>query len=362
MTRKPADEQPVRRRTTLHDVAARAGVSAATVSRVLNGTYRVSAETQSRVRRAAEELDYVVNAQARSLVASSSGLVAVLVTDITAPFYNRIAKGLAEQVTAEGRVCILSTPQSGDLDGELATITTLRQQSPEAIVLVGGVHESPDYRKRIDGLAHSLDAEGSRLVLCGRPSPTKDTPATVVEYDGEAGAFAITSHLLSAGHERILFLGGGAGSTTTNPRVRGYRRALEAYGTTPDPALIAHGSSTRVFGYEEMTRILASGTPDFTAVFASDDLAASGVLAALRGHGLRVPDDISVVGFDDTPVALDTVPSLTTVHVPMEEIGRTAIQLALHRHEADFRNAQHAVLGTHITVRDSVRPLVHKRT
>ncbi|WP_262008024.1 LacI family DNA-binding transcriptional regulator [Streptomyces sp. FIT100] len=346
---------------TLHDVAARAGVSAATVSRVLTGAYRVSPETRDRVRRAAEELDYVVNAQARSLVGSSSGLVAVLLTDITTPFYNRIARGLTEQVTAEKRVCIVSTPQSGDLDGELATIATLRQQSPEAIVLVGGVHESPDYRKRITALANSLDAEGSRLVLCGRPAPTKDAPVTVVEYDGEDGAFAITSHLLSAGHERILFLGGGAGSTTTTPRLRGYRRALEAYGITPDADLVRHGSSTRHFGYEAMGDILTAGRPDFTAVFASDDLAASGALAAMRERELSVPDDISLVGFDDIPVALDTVPALTTVHVPLEEIGRTAIQLALHRDEPEFRNAQRAVLGTHIKVRGSVRPLVRRR-
>ncbi|MEU8566744.1 substrate-binding domain-containing protein, partial [Streptomyces pathocidini] len=294
-------------------------------------------------------------------VGSSSGLVAVLITDITAPFYNRIARGLAEQVGAENRVCILSAPQTGGLEGELATITTLRQQSPEAIVLVGGVHESPDYRKRIGTLARSLDAEGSRLVLCGRPAPAKGLPATVVEYDGEAGAFAITSHLLSAGHERILFLGGGQGSTTTKPRVTGYRRALEEYGIAPDPKLVAHGHSTRDFGYEEVNRILDAGSPDFTAVFASDDLAASGALASLREHGTRVPHDISVVGFDDIPVAVDTVPALTTVHVPLEEIGRTAIQLALHRHEPEFRNAQHAVLGTHIKVRDSVRPLVRRR-
>ncbi|MEU2433861.1 LacI family DNA-binding transcriptional regulator [Streptomyces sp. NPDC007861] len=341
-------------------MAARAGVSVATVSRVVRGKYHVSPTTAAKVRKAVAELDYVANAQARALAGSSSGMVAVLTSDVTSAFYNHITRGISRQVAVENRLCLVGTTE-GDLDREMAMLGLLRGQDTSAVVLIGGVSDSAEYRERIGVLARSLDAAGSRLVLCGRPSPGGDAPVTVVEYDSEGGAFAITSHLLSKGHERILFFGGLAGTTTTVPRVTGYQRALEAYGIEPDPALVIHGDrSSRRGAYEQMTRLVTDRAVDFSAVFACDDLVALGVLRALRDQGVSVPDDISVVGYDDIPAAMDAVPPLTTVHVPLEQIGRTAVELALSRSDVDARGGQHVVLGTHIVVRDTVAPRIRK--
>jgi LacI family transcriptional regulator len=201
--------------------------------------------------------------------------------------------------------------------------------------------------------AHALDKAGSRLVLCGRPPLGTDVPATVVEYDNVGGASAMTSHLLSHGHRAIAYLGtaeGEGGNTTKVDRFKGFARAHEAYGVTYDPALVVPTTFTREAGYSATRQLLAQGR-HFTAVFAGTDMVAVGVLAALREAGLRVPEDVSVAGYDDIPFARDVSPALTTVHIPTEELGRTAVRLALNRHEP-----QHTVLGTHIVVRESVCP------
>jgi LacI family transcriptional regulator len=192
-------------------------------------------------------------------------------------------------------------------------------------------------------------------VLCGRPPLGLNLPTTVVEYDNEGGAYAITSHLLSAGHRKIVFLGVvDPQHTTSAERVSGFVRAHQAYGITPEPDAIIAGDFTREFGYEETRRLLARGA-EFTAVFAATDMVAAGTMQALREAGRDVPRDVSVVGYDDIPLARDLYPALTTVHVPHEELGRTAVRLALQRDE--HGSGQHVVLGTHV-VRDSVAPVV----
>jgi LacI family transcriptional regulator len=190
-------------------------------------------------------------------------------------------------------------------------------------------------------------------VLCGRPPLGPDVPAVVVEYDNGGGAFAATSHLLSAGHERILFLGRRPGYTTADGRLAGYRRALEAHRVPHDPGLEVEGTMEWHEGYRMMKERLAADAPDFTAVFAVNDLIAGGAHRALLERGLRVPDDVSMVGFDDLPPSLDL--NLTTVHLPHEEVGRTAVRLALE-HEARGGTPPQVILGTHLVVRDSVRP------
>jgi LacI family transcriptional regulator len=161
-------------------------------------------------------------------------------------------------------------------------------------------------------------------VLCGRPPLGAGTPATVIEYDNEGGAHAMTSHLLSMGHRRILFLGG-AGSTTALGRERGYRRVREAM----------------------------AGGRRFTAVFAATDMVAAGALTALHESGVDVPGEVSLAGYDDIPFARDLHPALTAVHVPYEEMGRTAVRTVLDR-RADAGD-EHRMLGTHVVLRASVR-------
>ncbi|MFJ8019340.1 LacI family DNA-binding transcriptional regulator [Streptomyces sp. NPDC096311] len=336
----------------IKEVAARAGVSTATVSRVLGGTYPVAAATRIRVQRALRELDYVVNASARALGTANSNTVAFIVNDIIGPFFAHIAHGVEQQATAEGRLCLVCTTHN-DPARELAVINLMRERKAEAVVVVGGAVQTPEYVQRMAKLARSLDAEGSRLVLCGRPSLGPDVPETVVEYDNEGGAFAMTNYLLSLGHERIAMLGFDAKATTTAERGVGYRRALASRGLPCDPALLVPGVFTREFGYEATRELLASKA-DFTAIFAVTDMIAAGALKALRKAGVRVPEDVSVVGYDDIPLALDLCPELTTVHVPHEELGRTAIRLALNR---AGNPVQRLRMGTHVVVRESAGPV-----
>ncbi|MFJ9543925.1 LacI family DNA-binding transcriptional regulator [Streptomyces sp. NPDC101225] len=334
-------------------MARQAGVSPATVSRVLSGNHPVAPATRTKVMRAIRELDYVVNAHARALAGSHTKTVAIILSDVTAPFFNTIAGGIQRQATLEGRLCLICA-SDGDPDQELAIVSMLREQSTDAVFLIGGITDTPEYRRRMARLAHALNDAGSRLVLCGRPSPGDDLPVTVVEYDNEGGAFSAASHLLSAGHERIVFLGGTQGNTTTEARTDGLRRAMASYGLQLDPDLVAPGRLDRGFGYRATRQLLADGA-EFTAIFACDDPVAAGAVAALREAGRDVPGEVSVIGYDDLSPAEDVFPALTTVHIPHEELGRTAVRLALHRDDLD-RPTQHVVLGTHVVVRGSVAP------
>jgi len=332
-------------RATVKDVAARAGVSTATVSRVLSGDYPVSTATRAKVQRAVRDLDYVANAQARALKGSGPKLVAFVLEDVTGPSFAYVAKGVEQQATAEGRLCLVCTTH-GDPARELAVIEAMRAQHADAVILVGGGSFGAEHQARMAYFAHALERSGSRLVLAGRPPLGGDVPATVVEYDNEGGAYGMTSYLLSQGHRQIVFLGAQDDHTTSRDRVTGFTRAHQAYGLPAGTVL--PGVFTRDSGYAQARRLLDSREP-FTAVFAATDVVASGVLQALREASLRVPEDVSVVGYDDVPLTLDLVPALTTVHVPTEELGRTAVRLALHPEER-----QHVVLGTHVVIRDSV--------
>lgn len=352
MARRTSEPVDGRRRSTIREVAGRAGVSVATVSRILTGSYPASPATRARVMRAVKELDYVANAHARALAGTPSKSIAIVLNSVISPAYANVAQGVETQAAAQGRLCLIGTT-GGDPERELAMVKFMREQHAEAVILVGNVVADEKYRERMSQYAHALTAIGSRLVLCGRPPLGPDVPAVVVEYDNTGGAFAATSHLLSAGHERILCLGRRAGYTTAEGRLAGYRQALAAHRVPYDPDLELEGTMEWHEGYRMMKKRLAAGAPDFTAVFALNDLIAGGARRALTEHGVRVPDDVSMVGFDDLPPSLDL--NLTTVHLPHEEAGRTAVRLALE-HEAHGGTLPHVMLGTHLVVRDSVRP------
>lgn len=339
-----------KQRVTIRDVAERAGVSVATASRVLSGNYPVPQATRSRVLRAAQALDYVANAHARALVGGGRNMVAVVVRQVTSPFYAQVAEGVEAEAAARGWLCLVGTT-GGEPQRELEFVQLMREEGARLVILVGGVVEDDEYRARVAQYAHALDASGSRLVLCARPAPSPDIPALVVEFDNEAGAHAVTSHLLSAGHRKIVFLGGLPGNTALDARVAGYRSALAEHGLPPQAAHVVNCGLGRANGQRAMAELLKERR-DFTAVFAGDDMVAAGALRAIADAGLRVPDDVSVVGYNDIPLAADFNPPLTTVRTPAEELGREAVRIALRPSE-DAMSTRH-VLGTHIVVRESV--------
>ncbi|MEU7313204.1 LacI family DNA-binding transcriptional regulator [Streptomyces sp. NPDC007083] len=356
---------------TLADVAARAGVSSATVSRVLSGDYPVAGGTRSRVLRAVAELEYVVDGPASALAAASSDLLGILVNDIADPFFGIIAGAVqgeldsGEDAPVPRRLAVVCNT-GGSPERELTYLTLLQRQRAAAIVLTGGALEDPAHRAALAARLRRLAAGGTRIVLCGRPPldpPEQGAEAAVlpgpdarpdarrvaatrgrsarraargalltVAFDNRGGAYALTEHLLALGHRHIGYVAGPSERTTTRHRLAGHVAALAAYGAAgPDEAerLTVHaGGYDRSCGYRGAVELLCRA-PETTAVLAANDTVALGVCSALRDAGLRVPQDVSVAGFDDLPFSADAAPGLTTVRLPLREAGARAGQLAL---------------------------------
>ncbi|MGW3566357.1 LacI family DNA-binding transcriptional regulator [Streptomyces sp. NPDC000941] len=324
---------------TLADVAARARVSAATVSRVLSGNYPVAESTRARVLRAVDELEYVVNGPASALAAATSDLVGVLVNDIADPFFGIIAGAVQSEMGSamgaesgrHGEKLAVICNTGGSPERELNYLTLLQRQRAAAVVLTGGAVEHPDHMAAVAAKASRLASSGTRVVLCGRP-PIED--AVTLTFDNRGGARRLTEHLLTLGHRRIGYVAGPAERTTTRDRLEGHRAAMSAAGlgslSEGVDRLTVHGLYDRSSGYDATLELLRRDEA-LTAIVAANDTIALGVCAALRDQGLRIPDDVSVAGFDDLPFSADAVPALTTVRLPLHEAGARAGRLALGR-------------------------------
>jgi LacI family transcriptional regulator len=332
---------------TITDVARRAGVSTATVSRVLNRNYPVSDGVRQRVLDAVRDLGYVANAHARALLTSTSGTVGVILHDVSDPYFAEIVRGIQEVAGLEDRLVVICNSQR-EPDREITYIEMLRAQRVDAIIMAGGHILDDEYVMALREQALQLRAQGSRLILCGR-HPVR---ADAVVPDNTAGGARLVRHLLDRGHRRIAHIAGPPNFSTTQDRLDGYREGLASFGLAADPDLVATGDFTREGGYGAAGRLLDAGV-GFTAIFAANDLAAVGAMARLQERGLRVPEDVSVAGFDDVPVARDVTPALTTVRVPMVDMGRQSMRLALRDPGAPHEVVR---LGTELVVRRSVAP------
>ncbi|MFC4947979.1 LacI family DNA-binding transcriptional regulator [Pseudonocardia sp. GCM10023141] len=332
---------------TLADVADRAGVSAATVSRVLNGNYPVATRTRARVLRAVQELDYVVNAHARSLAGSTSDVVGVLVNDVADPFFGLLAGAVQSQVSGLDLLTIIANT-GGTPEEELRYLELLMRQRARAVVITGGQSGGPEHVERLSALIRRAHGAGMQVVFCGRPL-LPDTPAVAVDVDNRRGAETLTRHLTAFGHRHIAYLTGPPANTTTDARLAGHLDAMRAAGLAPGP--VVAGSFGRDAGLQLAPALLQRSAPP-TAIIAANDQAASGVLAAARELGIAVPAALSVAGFDDLPVSGDTVPALTTVRVPFEELGRRAGRIAMGADAAQPGST--ITVRTELIVRDSV--------
>ncbi|MEV7424201.1 MULTISPECIES: LacI family DNA-binding transcriptional regulator [unclassified Streptomyces] len=328
---------------TLADVAARARVSPATVSRVLNGNYPVAATTRERVLRAVDELDYVLNGPASSLAAATSDLVGVLVNDIADPFFGIMAGAAQTEIggqegtgRAGGEKLAVVCNTGGSPERELTYLTLLQRQRAAAVVLTGGALEDPRHIAAMTAKLAKLADAGTRVVLCGRPPlPGSEAIVASLAFDNRGGGQRLTEHLLALGHRTIGYVAGPVERTTTRHRLEGHRAALRAAGlddggtgTDGRESLTVHGPYSRRSGYEATLELLRRA-PDLTAVVAANDTVALGACAAVRDKGLRIPEDISVAGFDDLPFSVDATPALTTVRLPLHEAGARAGRLAM---------------------------------
>ncbi|MEU1122618.1 LacI family DNA-binding transcriptional regulator [Streptomyces sp. NPDC005899] len=323
---------------TLADVAARARVSPATVSRVLNGNYPVATSTRERVLRAVDDLDYVLNGPASSLAAATSDLVGILVNDIADPFFGIMAGAAQSEIggpgdgsgRAGGEKLAVVCNTGGSPERELTYLTLLQRQRAAAVVLTGGALEDGPHQAAMAVKLAKLADAGTRIVFCGRPPlPESDAVVAALAFDNRGGARRLTRHLLELGHRRIGYVAGPLERTTTRHRLEGHREALEAVGLRGDEErLTVHGPYDRRSGYEATRELLSRGA-EMTAVVAANDTVALGACAAVRDHGFRIPEDISVAGFDDLPFSVDAVPALTTVRLPLAEAGARAGRLAM---------------------------------
>ncbi|MFJ3906860.1 LacI family DNA-binding transcriptional regulator [Streptomyces sp. NPDC090025] len=339
---------------TLADVAARAQVSPATVSRVLNGNYPVAAATRERVIQAVEELDYVPNGPASSLAAATSDLVGILVNDIADPFFGIMAGAtqgaMGEGGTGRGEKLAVVCNTGGSPERELMYLTLLQRQRAAAVVLTGGSLEDPEHLAAVTAKLARLTEAGTRVVLCGRP-PLPGAAAATLAFDNRTGGRLLTEHLLALGHRRIGYVAGPENRTTTRHRLEGHRAALAAAGVAEGPT--THGGYDRAAGLVAANELLRMD-PELTAVVAANDTVALGVCAALRERGLSIPGDVSVAGFDDLPCAVDAVPALTTVRLPLHEAGARAGRLALGTEAAPPDGL--ATIPAELVVRGSTAP------
>ncbi|GAB3003180.1 LacI family transcriptional regulator [Amycolatopsis acidiphila] len=335
---------------TLADVAKRAGVSSATVSRVLNGNYPVAARTRQRVLRAVSELNYVVNAYARALAVNMSDMLGVVVNDVSDPFFGLLAGAIQGEASREDLLAVICNTGGSPVE-ELRYVELLLRQRTRAIVLAGGCVDDADYLTELAGLIDQAASAGTRVVLCGRP-PIEGARAVTLNFDNRGGARSLTRHLLAMGHRRIGYITGPPRHSTTTERLQGHREALAQHDVPWDEGLALDGGAfDRERGWEAAARLLA--LPDRpTAIIGANDSIALGVLAAVRESGLQVPKDVSVAGFDDLPFGLDAYPSLTTVRLPLLDAGRRAGRIA-----AGLDQAEPGAVSTirpELIVRDSV--------
>ncbi len=327
-------------RPTIADVAHRAGVSIATVSRVLNGTAPVDAVTAENVRSAIADLNYVPHSAARTLASRRTDTIGLLLPEISGAFFQPMLRGVEAGVSEAGFDLLIHSTQSRP---ENSPHRPLGEHNTDGLLV---------FTESLNGKELTrLHNIGFPVVLLHQASPTP-LNIPVVTIENQSGARKIVEHLINIhDRRRIVFLRGPQGHEDSSLREKGYRQALKSSGIPFDPALIQLGNFDREAARASMERLLAKGIR-FEAVFTGDDESAIGVLLALRQAGLRVPEDIAIVGFDDSLFANALLPPLTTVHAPTEQVGRQAVRQLVHIIQGKEVEAR-LVLPTELVIRQS---------
>jgi len=325
--------------TTIQDVADRADVSVATVSRVLNGSDRVRENTKETVVEAARSLGYHPNETARNLRAQETRMIGVLLPNMHGEFFAQVTRGLDQRAREYGHHLLVSNSHTQE-DEAKSVIQSLLGRVDGLILL---------WPRLSHDFLGDLVPEGLPVVLLNTDRST--SRFQTLAFDNHDGAYAAVEHLAEHGHERIACLSGGTQNFDAQKRLAGYRAAVADHDLIADPSLEIEGDFTREAGRAAVERLL-NLTPRPTALFASNDSMALGVLRGLHEAGLEAPDDLALVGFDDIPMAHYVAPSLTTVHAPMKELGERAIERLLALVQGDASPSHHT-LQTRLVRRES---------
>lgn len=334
------------RTPTIVDVAKRAEVSVATVSRALTGSRPMDAALRERVLVAARELAFQPNPHARALARSRDSSIGVVVHDVSDPYFSGIVRGmLAAREAGEGMLLICDTGR--DPERELAYVAHFRALRVQAVILAASGREDRAFAARMADEVLAFEEAGGRVTFIGR----HHTAGDAVVPDNVGGGTALARMLVGLGHTRIGVIYGPRHLTTTSDRLAGFRAGLDQAGVELPPERVAGGDFTRGGGAEGVRELLRRD-PGLTAVWALNDVMAVGALTALAQDGVKVPGDLTLCGFDDIPLAADTTPGLTTVHVPMAEMGARALRFAL-RPDTNIVTEQ---LPLEVVVRESSGP------
>jgi DNA-binding LacI/PurR family transcriptional regulator len=337
--RRPVDAK------TLEAVAHAAGVSRATVSRVVNGSHRVRPSTRTVVERAIHRLGYTPNRAARSLVTKRTDSVGLVIPEPTSklfgdPFFPRLIRGINSVLGEADQLLVLLTPQSSHDEDQLGNYLVSGHLDGAMLVSLHGADPLPAF----------LHERGIPVVVGGRPVP--GTPVDFVDVDNVQGALQAVRHLVSLGRRRILTVTGPLDMAPAQDRLTGYRFAVAEARIDQDPALELSGDFDQAAAREAVERFMTAGGT-FDAVFAASDAMALGALAAIRRGGLRVPEDVAVVGYDDSALALSADPALSSVRQPIEEMGREMARALLGQLSSKRQVARSVVLATELVVRGS---------
>jgi DNA-binding LacI/PurR family transcriptional regulator len=333
---------------TLEQVAAAASVSRATVSRVINGDPRVGDTARIAVEAAVKELRYIPNRAARSLVTRRSDSIAVVIPEPTTqlfgdPFFPRFLRGVSDGLAQNDLQLVLLMPQGRSDEARVARY--LAAGHTDGVLLVS-LHGS-------DPMPGDLERRGIPVVVGGRPPASG---ITYVDVDNRAGASSAVAHLASTDRSRIVTIAGPQDMPAGADRLAGFRETLEGAGRGVDERRIEVADFSLEGGRTAMERLL-DRVPELDAVFVASDLMAVGALQALGRAGRRVPDDVAVIAYDDSPLAASSRPSLSSVRQPTEEMGREMTRLLLDRIRHPEAPPRHVILDTSLVLRESSRPM-----
>jgi LacI family transcriptional regulator len=337
-------EKNLTSKVTIVDVAAEAGVSFGTVSRVINNDVHVKKETRERVMETMQRLGFVANRQARSLAGGKSNSIGVLVPDLGTGYIGEIIRGIDAELSLTDLDLILYTTHR-TASKEANYVANLATGMVDGLLLV--LPRSPA------DFIGNLTQRNFPFVLIDHQGTGRDCPA--VGAMNWQGAYNATEYLIKLGHNRIGFITGSKDLGCAVDRLDGYCSALRTYHIPDAPELIFEGTFFQPDGYAGASALLDLPVPP-TAIFASNDVMAMGVMDAVRNRGLRVPDDVSIVGFDDIPQASLIRPAMTTINQPLEKMGRVATQMLLDLLHHPEKEADRIELPTQLIVRDSCRP------
>jgi LacI family transcriptional regulator len=334
---------------TLADVALRAGVSLSTASRVINGSDRqVTPELEQRVLAAAADLAYTPNAHAQALARSGSNVVGLIIHDITDPYFSSIANGVIRVADRRGLLVMLGTTFR-DPRREIDFAASLRAQRVRAIILVGTRPSSRALNARLASVLKAFEDAGGRAACVSQPRLPIDT----IVPENRASSRKLARELVALGHRRFAILAPPRSLLTSQERVAGFRDGLAEAGLEVPGSAVFEGALTRDGGYAAAQELIARKAA-VTCVFAISDVMAIGAMAALRSRGISVPGDLSVAGFDDIAPLQDLTPSLTTVRLPLEDMGARAAELVLSAEDTVPRVIR---VPGEVVIRDSTRKM-----